>query len=178
MYDLSNQALPLKSLFLLAIIGIALSCRHSPTTHTPGATANPSKQQAHPSDSTDIIITPCAVMIDPTEAKLKQLKKEDGEENFYSMADDNQFYMGTAIGYLDSIHYKMIDRQSKGTIKFRTAAGNLVKMNLTKYDWAILLFNGKDTPIEADITTFKDEFERYMPPAPKTADFTRGDRKK
>ncbi|HEX9509384.1 MAG TPA: hypothetical protein VF939_02800 [Puia sp.] len=157
--------LPIKNLFTLAFICTILSCRHTSTAHTPGAAANKSKQQVH-SDSTDIITTPCAVLIDPTKEKLRSLKKENGEDNFYTIADDNQFYIGTAISYLDSIHCKMINRQSKGTLKFKTAAGKLVKMTLGKYDWAILLFNGKDDPIEADITTFKEEFQRYMPPTP------------
>ena len=101
-------------------------------------------------------------MIDPTNEKLSQLKKDNGEENFYAIADDNQFYIGTAGIYLDSIHFTTITRQSRGYLAFKTAAGNQVKMNLAKYNWAILLFNGKDTPIEADITSFKEQFERYL----------------
>src|ERR1700743_2765160 len=90
------------------------------------------KTKASPVD-TNLIVSPCSVMIDPTDAQLKKLKKQDGAENFYAMADDNQFYMGSAIGYLDSIHCHMVNKKAKGAASFQTRSGRVVKVNLGQY---------------------------------------------
>ena len=75
-------------------------------------------------------------MIDPTDAQLKKLKKEDGAENFYTMADDNQFYMGSAMGWLDSVHCRMVNKKAKGSATFQTRSGRVIKVKTGSGSWA------------------------------------------
>ncbi|MDB4924761.1 MAG: hypothetical protein JWR23_817 [Mucilaginibacter sp.] len=83
-------------------------------------------------------------------------------DDFYTVADDNQYYMGTSIKFLDSVKTKMITRDAKGSLTFRTKAGKIFKTKLDSLQWNILLFNGKEKPINADITMIQDDYKSYM----------------
>ena len=36
------------------------------------------------------------------------MQKEQGEESFYAIADDNNYYQGVAIGLMDSLSIKTV----------------------------------------------------------------------
>jgi hypothetical protein len=44
----------------------------------------------------------CAILIYPTDEQIDEMKKEFGED-FYTIADDNLWYLGQAIGIIDSM---------------------------------------------------------------------------
>ena len=144
------------------LIAVTLFSCHSPqpkqTVSTP--LSNPVAAPVTHVDST-LIKAPCAILIYPTEAQVRKMEKENGED-FNTIADDNQYYMGTSTKYLDSIHCRTIDTSAHGPMRFLTASGQVIKLNLGKYDWAILLFNGKDTPVEADIMSMPENYKKYM----------------
>lgn len=56
----------------------------------------------------EIIDFDCAILIYPTNAQIDKMKKEFGEEEFYTIADDNNWYQGQAIELIDSVGIKKI----------------------------------------------------------------------
>lgn len=56
----------------------------------------------------EIVDFDCAILIFPNDKQIEELKKVNGGDDFYTIADDNQYYQGTAIGIIDSIGIKTI----------------------------------------------------------------------
>lgn len=56
----------------------------------------------------EVIDFDCAILIYPTDRQIEEMKKENGEDDFYTIADDSQYYQGTAIRIIDSIGIKTI----------------------------------------------------------------------
>lgn len=109
----------------------------------------------------NVITTACAIVISPTDLKIDSLKKVY-KDDFYTIADDNNFYLATATNYLDSIKTKIIYKKSVGVINFKGTNGASEEINLNESLWEILLFNGKTEPIEANLTNFVSDYNRYM----------------
>jgi len=109
----------------------------------------------------EVISASCAVIISPTDEKIEKLQSE-GEEGFYAIADDNLYYIGTARTFLDSIKVKTYEVESVGTLQFKCENGTISTVDLSKYDWGILLFDGKTNPKEIDMTVIEDEYQKYM----------------
>lgn len=112
-------------------------------------------------ETEDFIWTSCAIIISPTDQKIDSMKRVDGED-FYTVADDNLYYIATARQYLDSTKTKTIQKKAKGSVRFKLRNGEIIDKNLSEFNWEILLFNGQEKPIEADITDFNTVFNRYM----------------
>ena len=45
----------------------------------------------------------CAILVYPTDEQIEEIKKEEGADNFYTIADDNNWYQGLAIEMVDSV---------------------------------------------------------------------------
>ncbi|MHB8205812.1 hypothetical protein [Mucilaginibacter sp.] len=105
---------------------------------------------------------PCAVVIYPSDKAISKLKKSYSEDDYNTIVDDNQNYMAESLTYLDSVKAKEIQRESMGTVSFKTASGETFEMKLDTLGWAVLLFNGKNKPIQADMTVFEDNYKAYM----------------
>jgi hypothetical protein len=57
---------------------------------------------------TEIIDFDCAILIYPTDEQIEEMRREMSEDDFYIIADDNNWYQGTAIGLIDSLNIRMI----------------------------------------------------------------------
>lgn len=164
------------------IIGLGLfGCTNKNRTATPqedsinskpaSSTLTPDEYNAfYNSDSTvaapDLIIDfDCAVLIYPTAEDINEMKKEYGEEDFYIVADDNNWYQGKAIEKLDSVGIKTttIDGDSlrfKGIEK--TWRFDLKRDSLS--GWNIILFNRRKGPqvistVDITIQEIRDYFD-------------------
>ncbi len=75
----------------------------------------------HPdvADTTDVetVDYDCAVLIYPTEDQIASMEKEYGDD-FYTVADDAQFYQAAAIEKLDSAGIRQLVSNSKRYLKF------------------------------------------------------------
>lgn len=109
-----------------------------------------------------VITSPCAVLISPNLKKLEKLKKENTEDDFNTIVDDNQYYMATSIQYLDSLKVKILHRNSEGTLVFKTIHGTIFKFQADSVYWGVLFFNGRTKPLEADMTAINQDYELYM----------------
>jgi hypothetical protein len=89
----------------------------------------------------------CAVLIYPTNQQVDKMKKEYGEEDFYIVADDGNYYQGTAVGMLDSLKVSSISAE-KNVLKF-VGKDTLWLVDIRKEgapEWNIIFFNRKKSP--------------------------------
>ncbi len=110
----------------------------------------------------DIINYSCAVLIRPNSRKIEKLKNENTEDDYNTIVDDNEYYMATSAEYLDSVKVKRIERDSEGSISFKTAKGVIFKIDMNSLYWGILLFYGKAKPVKADMTYINQDYESYI----------------
>ena len=147
------------SLSILASCGPESSDRKSQKTFDTDSISI--KQDISQSISTSIITFPCAILLSPSDKTLDSLKKVESED-FYTAADDAMFYTSAATKYFDSLKIKTIHKTSEGTIKFRMTNGRDTVYNLDGLYWDILLFNGKNGPIQMGRSDFDMEVDSYM----------------
>lgn len=106
----------------------------------------------------------CAILIFPTDEQIEELIKTAGEEDFYTIADDSQYYQGTAIGIIDSVGVKttIVNGQFlrlKGNEK--TWDLDIRKKNLP--EWNIIFFKTtKEPKIISAIDLTVDEIRSYF----------------
>ncbi|HEY8958649.1 hypothetical protein [Chitinophaga sp.] len=104
----------------------------------------------------------CAVLHTPDSIQLEHLKKDNGEEAFYTINDDYQNYMTDARAFLEEKGVKIIE-PAGGKISFRSAKGDATTLNLSdvKYNWEMWLFDG-DQLHKVDIMDIENEYKKYM----------------
>ncbi len=97
------------------------------------------------------ITTPCAVLYSPDDAWIERHKNSDST-GFYAVADDMMYYVSQTREYLDKRKIKTIDTQAS-TLRFMLANGSVKIFDLrnSTYGWGLILFNGRNTPKEADL---------------------------
>ena len=155
---------PLKHVTLILIACTLFEC--DANMHSNNRTASQKKDipvQLHSNQVKDEITEPCAIVISPTDTKIDSLKKANGDD-FYVVADDNLFYIGLARQLLDSLKTKTIDKEATGLLTFKQQNGAYTTIDLSAFYWGIILFNGRDEPLESYITNFESEYTKYMTP--------------
>lgn len=153
-------------LFFVVLITLLVSCKHIVkknkviVQHIPMFLTR--KVDARVKDKNFVIDFPCAVIIYPSDKAISKLKKSYSENDYNTIVDDNQNYMDESLTYLDSVKAKKIQHESNGATLFKTASGETFEMKLDTLNWAVLLFNGTDKPIVADMTVFANNYKAYM----------------
>jgi hypothetical protein len=69
----------------------------------------------------DILDEDCALLVYPTESQIEDMKKEYGDDDFYTIADDSQFYQASAIEKLDSAGIRQVVSNVKNFVRFKGA---------------------------------------------------------
>jgi hypothetical protein len=159
--NIINYIRQLSYLLMLAFFGV--SCGQAENNKSAKLLSEPFNNWTEPKNSFsgDTISSSCAVIITPTNKIIDSLKHKN-EEDFYIAADDNQYYIGMAREFLASHKTKILDKEAKGKLWFKTANGEITEIDLSKFNWGILLFNGTSTQIKVDITNFESEYNQYM----------------
>jgi len=106
----------------------------------------------------------CAVVLYPSDEEISEMKEAYGEEDFYIVADDSNWYLGMAIAMLDSLGIKMATVHGD-SLKFKGESGrwdfDIKKDSLS--GWNIILFSRTKGPrliSTVDITV--DEIRDYF----------------
>lgn len=95
----------------------------------------------------EIIDQDCALIIYPTDQQIEDMKKEYGEDDFYTIADDSQYYQAMAIEKLDSAGIKK-EGTEKRYVKF-TGTGFSRTLDIRRKGapaWNIILFKIDKAP--------------------------------
>jgi hypothetical protein len=89
----------------------------------------------------------CAVLVYPNDDQIQQMKSEYGEEDFYIIADDNNWYQARSIALLDSANVIKITAE-KPFVRFVGNEGNWT-LNLRRkgaLSWNLIFFNQTKEP--------------------------------
>lgn len=96
---------------------------------------------------TETIDFDCAVLIYPTDEQIEEMKKTIGEEDFYTVADDNNWYQAVVIDLVDSLHIRKITANER-YLKFKGLDGSwtldIRKDNLPS--WNLIFFKRTKEP--------------------------------
>lgn len=105
---------------------------------------------------------PCAILYSPDSAQLAKLKKENGEEAFFTIADDNSNYLADARIFLEGKGVKIMEPTS-GKMHFQSKTGNATTIDLSdpKYNWEVWLYDGNKLN-KIDVTDIENEYKKYM----------------
>lgn len=111
-------------------------------------------------DSTFEIGKACAVFFKPSDAELKRLKKEIGEEDFFITMDDYMWYFAESTTFLEEKGLKIMTTSEKtvhvhllnGTVKTFYPGDSTI-------GWSPLLYDGKNTVRKAEIVNIKAGYE-------------------
>lgn len=106
----------------------------------------------------------CAVLIYPTHEQVEEMKKTEGEDEFYTIADDANFYQTRAIQLLDSAGIKTAGTQ-KQFVKFVGGRSSWTldvrKKNLP--GWNLIFFSKKKAPQPtAAVSVTYDSVKNYF----------------
>lgn len=109
----------------------------------------------------------CIVLIYPTDQQIISEKERIGEEDFYIVADDNNFYMANLIDLAEELNINTVTAEKR----ILTFQGNIEDyiVNLDKKNqeelphWNAIIFNKDKTPIFMEMVDLdKTELVEYM----------------
>jgi hypothetical protein len=111
-------------------------------------------------DSTFEIGKACGVFFTPSDAELDRMKKEIGEEDFFTVMDDYGWYFSESTTFLKDKGIKTITTSEK-SVRFHLLNGNIKTFHAgdTAIDWSPLLFDGKNTIQKTDLVNIQPGYE-------------------
>lgn len=87
------------------------------------------------------------LVVNPTDEQIEEMKRQYGEEDFFTIADDASFYQANAITLIDSMNIKKVTAEKPFALL--VGENSPVTLNLRRKGapgWMIILFNPKKTP--------------------------------
>lgn len=110
-----------------------------------------------------IIDKKSAVLYAPDSLQIEK-QKAISEQDFYTVADDNLYYMHGAREFLDSIKVTILDARDKRFLKFISSdkTQQIIKLDTLKELWGIYLFDPAKKPKQADILSITEEYNNYF----------------
>lgn len=99
------------------------------------------------------------LFISPSVKKFEELKKQYGED-YYTIADDANYYYSNATGYLDSLKEKYLNLNENIIIAYKDGLKTKV-VPKQKNNWYSILYNKKKLKI-IDLVNFKKEHTLFF----------------
>ena len=104
-----------------------------------------------------------AVYYSPDSVQVqREVNKE--EEEFYTAADDNIYYMSQARHFTDSLKLNAVDVIGQKFIKFICQDGTsvIIKKDTLQSLWGVYLFDPGKKPMEADMMNIGADYKSYF----------------
>ncbi|PWW30740.1 hypothetical protein [Chryseobacterium sp. AG844] len=98
------------------------------------------------------------LFITPSEKKTEELKKQHGED-FYTIADDANYYYSNATEYLDSLKIKYANYNKNEVIAFKEGLKTKI-ITPQKSSWYSILYKDKKAKV-VDLINFKKEYNIF-----------------
>lgn len=149
----------MKKLIIIISLFTLVACGHTNSDTSQKVYTEKKKKSI---EDANIITSSCAIFVRPDSIKIAKLRKENSEDDYNTIVDDNEYYMGISSAFLDSTKTKIIHRNASGILNFKTLTDKTYNLNLNSTYWGIILFNGKEKPVEADMTFINEDYESYM----------------
>ncbi|HEY3429196.1 MAG TPA: hypothetical protein VGK39_00885 [Cyclobacteriaceae bacterium] len=104
------------------------------------------------------------LVVNPTDEQIEAMKKEYGEEDFYTIADDASFYQAEAISLIDSLGIKKVAAVKPFALLVGEAAPKTISLRRKGAPgWMIILFNKNKAPeIVPAIDVNRDKLKEYF----------------
>lgn len=131
-----------------------------------GPKQNRQTNTIHKSDAdndTLVVTLKAAVYYEPDSARIAQAKLKN-EADFYTVADDNLYYMQASRKFLDSVHMTILNAKGKKFLKFVLpgSQNSIIKLDTLQTLWGLYFFDGIKPPQEADMTTPDISYTDYF----------------
>jgi hypothetical protein len=127
---------------------------------------------ANPTTNADTLIInkKTAVFYWPDSVQMAKWKKEVGEEDFSTVADDWSYYMMTSREYLEKVAIPIENVSGKKAIKFvkTDQSGTVISLDTFKNYWGLFLFSPDKEPVLADIVSIEEAYKKYFETESKT----------
>ena len=103
-----------------------------------------------------------AVIVMPSQEKIKQLKKESASDDEYSViVEDGLFYLDQAKTFLKKKNIKILQVDGSQNVHY-LENNSYKKLNIKNLSWDILFYMPKKKPKQIDITDIENEFQKYF----------------
>ena len=103
-----------------------------------------------------------AVIVMPSQEKIKQLKKESASDDEYSViVEDGLFYLDQAKTFLKKKNIKILQVAGSQNVHY-LENNSYKKLNIKNLSWDILFYMPKKNPKQIDITDIENEFQKYF----------------
>ena len=117
-----------------------------------------------PDDSIQVVDAVGVIVINPTDEQIDKMIREYGEDDFYTVADDNSFYQASAMAQLDSfaVHTVLAEK------RYLKLAGNgktwLIDVRPEGApEWNMIFFDKKQEPkVMSAIDVTPEELASYF----------------
>lgn len=112
----------------------------------------------------EIIDSDCAILIYPTSEQIDEMKKEEGEEDFYIAADDSNWYQAQAIDMLDSVGIRKTTAEGRFlSLKGKETTWNLDIRKKHLPAWNLIFFKtDKEPKIVSTVDLTVEEVKEYF----------------
>lgn len=107
-----------------------------------------------------IIKEACAVNYEANAKAMERQKKKMGED-FYTAADDHNFYLSQLNNFLNKKKLKVINTE-KNMIKFVQPNGSIAVIDLSKELWATYFFKPGSKPKKIEVVSPESEYDQYF----------------
>ena len=100
------------------------------------------------------------LLLQPDARTIERMEKENGEDDFATIADDGSYYYATAQGFLERNKIPF-DQSEMRYIKFVKADGTYTIIDRYKDGgaWELYFFDTKNDPEKADMVMIEEEFK-------------------
>lgn len=99
------------------------------------------------------------VFISPSLKKIEKLKKEQGED-FYTIADDANYYYANATEHMDSLHEKYTNQNETVILAYKDGTKTKV-IPKQKSDWYSILYKDRNFKV-VDLINFTEEYSLFL----------------
>ncbi len=105
-----------------------------------------------------------AVFYEPDTLRITKRKKEVGEQDFYTGADDYLYYMHLSREFIDSVKLPILTIKNKKFIKFisNDSSKQLVIIDTLPELWGVYFFDPSKKSKQVDIISIADEYSNYF----------------
>ena len=91
---------------------------------------------------------------------MERQKKKMGED-FYTAADDHNFYLSQLNNFLNKKKLKVINTE-KNMIKFVQPNGSIAVIDLSKELWVTYFFKPSSKPKKIEVVSPESEYDQYF----------------
>jgi hypothetical protein len=104
-----------------------------------------------------------AVFYSPDKVTAEQLRNKLGEDNFYTVVDDNNFYNSEAMKVIDTYNIRVM-LTSDRYIEFVKNDGEKSIMDCYSLEskWGVVLFDGKQSPLVTSPIDIEKDLKKYF----------------